>query len=476
MIVNIRLNLPKNFNKLLLRYNTYEKISYDKYFIASLLSETRDKKKAEKIIDALTGKGSLNAHFVKLYEEIKELSKQDIEKILKDSLYPIQKIEEHRYIYIPMLNISIFDNRIFSGNLSDDEDFPKQLVEEGGSYISHNYVEPEIKIKPDNYTAFFTDEKIEINIDNKFYPMSQNDFQSIVIKEELDLSTYQGQIHDTMKGNDWIQLAKSTLNNILDAKDYYYEDGDHFGIYNDGVKRTGIAYRWGIYWVKDIVYRYRDSISKNICTKAARILMGSGRINEIKVATLMDILRNISRDEQQEIINYVLSKKDVKELATNGLYLVEKGYEKGWNDKAIKSFYKFHETEKQLISIYRLTNIIEYSIDDLLKIYKMDKTVLSDEHTIVVDSYYLDVEQIRSNINIKIGEMMSSGIRENIGKMPLDDHSKKLRKYLNSLAHFEKDIKDKNLNILKQYEDTLNENYETYKIVKQRWEEFRTKI
>ena len=71
--------------------------------------------------------------------------------------------------------------------------------------------------------------------------------------------------------------------------------------------------------------------------------------------------------------------------------------------------------------------------------------------------------------------MMSSGIRENIGKMPLDDHSKKLRKYLNSLAHFEKDIKDKNLNILKQYEDTLNENYETYKIVKQRWETFEKK-
>lgn len=475
MIVNIRLNLPKSFNKLVLRYNTFEKVSYDKYFIASLLSETRDKKKAERLIDELTGKGSLNAHFYKLYEEIKELSKQDIVKILKDSLYPIQKIEDHRYIYIPMLDISIFDNRVFLGNLSGDENFPIQLVEEGGSYISHNFLDPEVKIKPDNYTAILTDEKIEVKIDNKFYLISLNDFQSIVIKEEFDLSYYQGKIHDVMSGNDWIQLAKSTLNNILDAKDFYYEDGDHFGIYNDSVKRTSIAYRWGIYWVKDTIYKYRDSTSKNICTKAAQILMESGRINEIKVTTLMDILRNISRDAQQEIINYVLSKKDVKELAINGLYLVEKGYEKGWNEKTIKSFYKFQETEKQLLSIYRLTDSIDYSIDDLLKLHKLDKNVLNDGHIEVVDSYYLDVKQIINNINSKIGEMMSSGIRENIGKMPLDDHSKKLRKYLNSIAHFEKDIKDKNLNQLKQYEEIVNENYETYIIVKQRWEDFKSK-
>ena len=42
MIVNLRLNLPKASNKLILRYNTFEKVSYDKYFIASLLYETRD--------------------------------------------------------------------------------------------------------------------------------------------------------------------------------------------------------------------------------------------------------------------------------------------------------------------------------------------------------------------------------------------------------------------------------------------------
>lgn len=477
MIVNLRLNLPKASNKLILRYNTFEKVSYDKYFIASLLSETRDKRKADKLIDELTGKGSLNNHFKTLYEEVKELSKGEVDSIIRDSLYPIQKIEEHRYLYIPMLNISIYKGRVSLGDLKDDVNFPKQLVEEGGTYLSHSYETNETKTKEDNYAANLTDERIEIKIENKFYYIQQHHFQEIIVKEDFNLRSYTGQIHEVMNGSNWMQLTKSTLNNILNTNDFYYDkEGNHVGIYNDNAKKTTIAYRWGLYWFKENTYRYQDSSSKDICERAANVLMSSGRINEIKNRTLLDILKNVNRDLEQEIINYVLSKKDVKELALNGLQLIDKGYEKGWNERAIESFYKFHETPKQLILIYKANNELNYTIDDLLTLNKNDMTILSAKHQKQVEEYYQNYDQILTNIKDKIATIIMSGIRENIKRMTLDDNSKKLRKFLNTIAHYEKDIKDKNLNQLIQYENTIDKNYELFLIVDKRWKEQQNKL
>src|SRR5690554_6582075 len=114
MRVNIRLNLPKSFNKLVLRYNTFEKVSYDKYFIASLIKHARNNSdEIYNVINELTGKGSLNKHFANLYEEIKALSDLELDGILRDSLYPIQKIEEFRYTFFPLLNISSFKKNIY---------------------------------------------------------------------------------------------------------------------------------------------------------------------------------------------------------------------------------------------------------------------------------------------------------------------------------------------------------------------------
>lgn len=472
MLVNIRLNLPKVSNKLTIRYNTFEKVSYDRYFVASLLSETRDKRKAEKLIDELTGKGSLNFHFKKLYEEVKELTKDQIESILKDSLYPIQKIEEHRYLLIPLLNLSIYNRQVIIGNLSDNKLFPQSIVPEGGTYLTHSYDFGEPKVKPDMYTVDLSDETIEIQVNDKFYQINQSDFQSIVTREDFDLNNYQGTIYNSIKGSGWNQLTKSTINNILDTKDFYYEQGDHFGIYNDNVKRTSIAYAWGIYWFKEIIYKYQSSTNRDIFERAARVLMHTGRINEIKTKTLLDILRNTNRDLQQEIINYVLSKKDVKELALNGLFLIDKGYEKGWNEHAVNSFYKFYETSNQLLLIYKVNNNLEFKIDEILNINRLDLTILTEKHKNDLDSYNKDIEQITLNINQKLGELMSSGIRENVGKMPIDENSRKLRKFLNDIAHYKKDIKNKNLNELKQYEETVNKNYDIYLIVKKRWENY----
>lgn len=474
MNVSIRLNLPKEHNKLVIRYNTFEKVSYDKYLIASLLSETRDKIKAEQLINSLTGNGSLNHHFNKLYEEVSELPDQEILSVLNNSLYPVQRIEEFRFIYIPMLDISIYNRNIFDGNLKDDVNLPMSLVEEGGTYISHSYNEPEVKVKADNYVVSLSDELIKIKMNDKDYSIDQLDFQSIIIKEEIYLGNYQGKIFNEMIGNGWIQLTKSTINNILDSRFFYYYNGNHISINNDSAKVTSIANRWGIYWVNETIYRYQDSSSKAICEMSAKVLMDTGKINEIKTKTLALIIKNVKRDLQQEVINYILSIRGDKELALNGLFLIEKGYIEGWSIKSLIRLYEFHETNRQLLSLYKLSSKLEYTTDDLIKIAKIDNTILNKIHKEQVNKYYNDASQIQENINKKIGEIVSSKIRDNIGKMLSTKEAKKLRKFINDHIAHPKSNNDKTLSQLIDYEIFFNEQYENYKVVLEQWNNFKT--
>ena len=87
----VALSLPNKFYKVTLKYDTFEKATYDSYLIASLVKNTKNKKEAEMYIDDISGEGSLNPHFKKLYNDISKLTDEQIDGILKDSLFPITK-------------------------------------------------------------------------------------------------------------------------------------------------------------------------------------------------------------------------------------------------------------------------------------------------------------------------------------------------------------------------------------------------
>jgi len=470
MIVNVRLNLPKVYQKLTLWYNTFEKVSYDKYFMASVLSHTKNHDEVIKLIDQISGNGSLNEHFQKLYKEINSLGDQELKNIIKDSLYPIVKYEPHNFLYMPLVNVSLFQKKTYHGDLKNDSLFLYQLMDEGGTYIKHEYEIGETKMNPDNYLVNILDSKIEVKIDKTFHEIDPTEFASHVVKDIINTEEYKGIIHSDMIGEDWIQLTKSSFNNIKDTRDYYYENGDHIGIFAESAKKTIIAHKWGIYWIKEITYKYQDLKNSDLCEKVANHLMESGRINEIKNKTIIDILKNINRDKQQEIINHILSKKDVKELALNGLFLIDKGFEKGWNIRAIEAFYKYHETEKQLLSIYKIDSTLEYTIDDLNKINKVDREILIDPHKQLVIEYKKNVKEIKKSIDLKSGTMLNSGIRENMKQMKSDDDTKKLKKLLNNIAHNKKDYNDKNLEELIIYEKVILDTYVLYEKVLFKWQ------
>jgi hypothetical protein len=466
MKVSIRLNLTKSTNKLLLRYNTFEKVSYDKYFMASLIQNAQEEDKVLSIINELTGKGSLNSHFKKLYQEMRILSKEEIMEILKNSLYPIQKIEEYTYTYIPILDISIFNQKTIVGNIANDVNFPRMLVDENGTYISHTFTENEPIGKMDTYEVILSDETIMVKIRNEFFEISIHDFQSIIIKDDIDLSSYHGNIYQSIEGDHWIQLGKSTYNNIITCKDYYYDNGDHMAIYNDNVKRSSIAYSWGIFWIREKIHRYQDSSNRQICEDVANTLMNSGKINEFKTSTIIDILKNISRDKQQEIVNYILKRKESKDLAKVGLILISKGYEKGWSEDAFLSFYKFKENTSHLISLYKINPTYDFSINDLIEISKSNKIVLIDDHNKIVKRYYSDCDLIKNRIKTLIGDIVLSGTREKEKSLVIDEASKKFRKSANELiGHYKNDINKMDLNSLKQFEKRVEKFVDEHKVV-----------
>lgn len=472
MRVSIRLNLPKAINKLTVRYNTFEKVSYDKYFIASLIYNTKAQSIAFELIDEMTGNGSLNDHFKKVYAEMIELSPNEIESILKDSLYPIQKIEEFTYAYIPMVNISIFGGNVFIGNIAETKFFAQQLVEKGGTYISHNFDIKEPVSKPDYYEVNLSNETIEIGFNKDFYRISNEDFVSSIIKDDIDFTSFQGNLSQSLQGNGWIQLSRSTFNNIASTKDFYYDNGDHIAIYNDNAKRSSFAYSWGLYWVKEKTYLYQDSANQKMCEKIAEVLLQSGRINEFKTKTILDILKNISRDKQQELVNYILKRKESKEIAKVGLILISKGYEKNWSEDAMKSFYKFKENINQLMMLYKVFPNMGFALNDILDIYKTDKTILTVEHSNQTREYFSDCEAIKKRVRDIVGRVVLSGSRENEKSMVMDEATKKFRKSANNIqGHFKRDIDKMDLNELKQFEKQAEKLYEEYKIVYNRLQE-----
>ena len=62
----VALSLPNQFYKVVLKYDTFEKATYDSYLVASIVANAKNEKDAMEYIDEITGNGSLNPHFKKL--------------------------------------------------------------------------------------------------------------------------------------------------------------------------------------------------------------------------------------------------------------------------------------------------------------------------------------------------------------------------------------------------------------------------
>ena len=143
--VSLKLKLSKQIKKIKVTYNTFEKATYDEYLICSLALRTLPEKDipvkesfGKKIvrfftdeptpnqrertvfeyINDITGEGSLNKHFKNIYNKVKDFSAEQLTKIMENSMIPTLKIDDkNRYEYYPQLDISVFNRRIYKGDL-----------------------------------------------------------------------------------------------------------------------------------------------------------------------------------------------------------------------------------------------------------------------------------------------------------------------------------------------------------------------
>jgi len=452
----VPLCLPNIYYKVTLKYDTFQKATFDSYLMACLVANSKNAEEAYKYIDEITGKGSLNQHFKDLYEEISHFTEEQIQGIVNNSLYPITVIDQkHHFKYYPMFNATRMDNKVYPGNNRDNDELIKSLImprRDDVKFLSIDYYEENGKLQTDNYNAIFNDDEIKVDLDNEqYYPISKEDF-SVVYKNDVEnLNGYLGEVGDKITNGNWNVLSKSIVDTFSRSQ-YRYRDSNnvHTVLFPDFVKTIEVINVFGLYFYKETKYNFSNNNSK-LCEDAVDYLMESKNINEFKTKSLLNILNFVDEKKAQNVIQYILGRKDSKEISELGLKLIKSGLEKGWEHDILLSI------KKQIQSVdykylYRLDSNLNFDVEDLLTIDNID---LTNDDRIRKEEYIAQKENLLKEINQMIGEMTNSGVREKIKKLPKSDLKDKVKKFLDKrIGHSKKDYSSMNMEqVIKEYND-----------------------
>ncbi len=439
----ILLNLPKSLNTICLSYNTYEKATFDQYLVASIVYRCVTEKKINGYIDSITGKGSLNNHFKKLATKIMKMDKEAIERILENSMYPITKIDKtHKYIYYPDFNISIIGNKVHNGNICDlSIEKLKDLLLINYDLISFE-VEQKDNTKIDTYNVKI-DEKITINLLNDYtIDVSSDVLMKFYESPNIDFSKYKGIVKTECDNYDnWNMLTEKSYNAIVNNPRTFVDQNGNLCILNDDyIKNEEILNHFGLYFYKERRLDFNKNNSM-YCSLALKYLFDNSYINEIKTKTLIAILKNVNDFDSQKTINYILSRKESKELSLLGLDLICRGIEKGWSDESLIAIKKF-ASSKDLSTIYRINNEIEYSLTEIISI---ENQILNDKHQNMKKNYFKERKNKIRMIQDILGLVIGKALREKVKKIPnqSDKDIKEFTKLCNNLfAHNKESLSD----------------------------------
>lgn len=425
----VALSLPNTFYKLSLKYDTFQKATYDSYIIASLVANTQNEIKAHEYINEITGKGSLNSHFKKLYENISKLTEEQINGILVNSLFPITVVDQkHHFKYYPMFNATRMENKVYSGNLIDNQEFLKQLIMPVGDdikFLSLESLHEDGQLKTDNYNAVFSNDGIKVDLgEGNYYPISKEDFSKVYKNDIETLDGYLGSIGKTISEGNWNVLSKAIVDSLKNNQ-YRFKDskGRHCVLTNDFIKTVEIIKVFDLYFYKENKYQFNKK-NKEICEDAIEYLMKSKNINEYKTKSLIYLISSADEKIQQQVIQYILGRKDSKELSEVGLRLIKSGLEKGWERDVLISIKK-QISPSEFKYLYRINDNLEFKVEDLLDIDNADLNSIDKKRK---EKYLSEIDNMLKQINLWIGEITNSGIREkikNINKSELKDRVKK---------------------------------------------------
>lgn len=449
--VSLKLKLSKQIKKIKVKYNTFEKATYDEYLICSLalrtLNDTNQDKTVFDYIDDVTGEGSLNKHFRNIYARVKTFSAEQLSKIMANSMIPTLKIDEkNRYEYYPQLNVSVFNKKIYQGDLGIYNNLP-QIIMINEEIIDMSIETIKDDTKPEQYSVTFDEkENVRVRLLNDYLPIDNEIFEESLCLDLGNINSYQGKIHDNVDGNGWRVLNNSALNNLFSNRNYYYDNGDHFFIRNDSVRKTIISKVHGLYIYKEDILSYQGNAI--LCDKVIDFLLENKTIGEFKPKSILFMLKYVSDKKAQKVVNSLLLKKEEKEIALYGLDLMERGLVNGWLVTVTKTFLKY-ASGYQLNLIYQANAELNYTIEQLIQI---DADLLQFEHKMQVKKYNEDLEAKRKTIREITGDITTKGLREKAKALESNEITKKFSKLCNRLiGHVNEGLDDVSLTTLEQW-------------------------
>ena len=236
----------------------------------------------------------------------------------------------------------------------------------------------------------------------------------------------EGKVHDGADGSNWFTLTNSVINNMYSNNNYFYEDGDHCLIRNGDVRKTIVSQVAGFYIYKEEIIPYTNN--EKLCKKVLDILKSNKSINEFKTKSLITLLTHVNDDLiAQSVINYILVRKDSKELALMGIELLNKGIEKKWEDDALKCFMSYADSSSYSL-IYKANPKLFKDIQTLTLI---NPDYLTAKHKKEVEEYKKDKQAKLDAIKSIIGEITTSGIREKMKQLKASEQTKRFTKLAN---------------------------------------------
>jgi hypothetical protein len=431
----VPLTLPKVKTTIVVSYNTYEKATWDQYLAASIVDSATSEGEAVLFVDEITGKGSLNCHFKKLLDEVQKKDIDTRDKILNENLYPFTKIDEtNSFDYYPSLNVSVYSTKIHEGNLSDySREVLKTLLNIQDDIIDIQF-EPQEDSLQDTYSIKFEDDVLEICIDKQNWrPLSPELFNQLYRTDLSNIEKYKGSIKRTGEGNRWFELTNRVLDSLCDDKFCYYdEEGDHVSI-GDSLEKTQIINVYGLYFYRRTKVDYSGK-NGDKCQRALEHLLRNDLLFDFPQKSLVKLTRSVKNHSQQDVVNYVLSRRYDSDMAEIGANLISHGVTEGWGKEALLSIKK--ESKGSLTALYKISSDLDYTDAELSTI---DSKVLSIEHKERVKAYKANRDAIIKEIRGIIGEITSSGIRQRMKSLKKTDMTKKLTEELNRYVGHQKD-------------------------------------
>lgn len=457
----VSLSLPNKFYRTILKYDTFQKATYDSYIIACLIRNAKTKKEAMEYIDEVTGNGSLNPHFKKLYDEISEFTPEQVDGIIRNSLFPVTMVEKGHFKYYEMFNATRFNDKVYDGNLRDQEEFLKQRLlpkEDGIKFLSLEFEEGDGTVKKDTYDAVFSDTGITVNLDNnQYYPISKEDFYKVYEVENLDLSEYNGVVGSQITSGQWYVLTQNVLDSFKkDQFSYRDKNGNYAVILSEYIKVTEVISVFDLHFYKETKYEFTKA-NKEIIEEAVKQLMDNGWANNYKVKSLVRMLYFINDEIAKSVVEYILKRKDSKEVAEFGMKIIKSGFVKGWPKEVLLSI-KRSVVPSDYKYLYLIDSDLGFVVEDFLDI---DDADLVEIHRLQKKAYLQERNNLIKDITMWLGEICSvSGIRERSKKLQKNQTVITLNEFIKKYsAHSRINWEDKSTDELKKEHEYIKNIY-----------------